>query len=119
MSGAEQALADRLQEVALLVSQAIGLVDDIASQDRILYAPTYRNVLDHGHKGTRKKTLGDAKREARQVATVLRRAWEIADPVSEESLREALGPCDEDGRCTTCGEDGGTSCGMPNCGILG
>ena len=25
---------------------------------------------------------------------------------------------DED-RCPTCGEDGGTSCGMPNCGLLG
>lgn len=25
---------------------------------------------------------------------------------------------DEDGRCPTCGEDGGTSCGMPNCGLL-
>jgi hypothetical protein len=21
--------------------------------------------------------------------------------------------------CPTCGEDGGTSCGMPNCGLLG
>ena len=26
--------------------------------------------------------------------------------------------CDDD-RCPTCGEDGGTSCGMPNCGLLG
>lgn len=120
MSGAEQALADRLHEVALLVSQAIGLVDDLASQDRILYAPTYRNVLDHGHKGTRKKTLGDAKREARQVATLLRRAWEIADPVSEKRLLEArcIACPDDDVRCPTCGEDGGTSCGMPNCGLL-
>ena len=25
---------------------------------------------------------------------------------------------DEDSRCPTCGEDGGTSCGMPNCGLL-
>lgn len=25
---------------------------------------------------------------------------------------------DEDERCPTCGEDGGTSCGMPNCGLL-
>lgn len=24
----------------------------------------------------------------------------------------------DDGRCPTCGEDGGTSCGMPNCGLL-
>ena len=104
MNGDEQTLAERLQEVALLVSQAIGLVDGIASQDRILYAPTYRNALDHGHKGTRKKTLGDAKIEARQVATVLRRAWEIADPISEDRLRQALCPCDEeDGRCPTCG----------------
>jgi len=84
---------DRLQEVALLVSEAIRLVDDIASQDRIQYTPTYRNLLEHGHKGTRKKTLGDAKREARQVATLLRRAWEIADPSSEQRLLEALGPC--------------------------
>ena len=25
---------------------------------------------------------------------------------------------DEDGACPTCGEDGGTSCGAPNCGLL-
>ena len=25
---------------------------------------------------------------------------------------------DDDGSCPTCGEDGGTSCGMPNCGLL-
>jgi len=24
----------------------------------------------------------------------------------------------DDGRCPTCGEDGGTSCGIPNCGLL-
>lgn len=24
----------------------------------------------------------------------------------------------DDGSCPTCGEDGGTSCGMPNCGLL-
>lgn len=26
-------------------------------------------------------------------------------------------PVDEDTSCPTCGEDGGTSCGMPNCGL--
>ena len=32
---------------------------------------------------------------------------------------ELLDPdADDDGRCPTCGEDGGTSCGMPNCGLL-
>ena len=25
---------------------------------------------------------------------------------------------EDDSRCPTCGEDGGTSCGMPNCGLL-
>jgi hypothetical protein len=25
---------------------------------------------------------------------------------------------DDDGRCPTCGEDGGTSCGAPSCGLL-
>ena len=25
---------------------------------------------------------------------------------------------DDECRCPTCGEDGGTSCGMPNCGLL-
>jgi hypothetical protein len=25
---------------------------------------------------------------------------------------------EDDGRCPTCGEDGGTSCGNPNCGLL-
>lgn len=43
------------------------------------------------------------------------------------ALREALAAqpaapeeCDmaDDGGCPTCGEDGGTSCGMPNCGLL-
>ena len=24
----------------------------------------------------------------------------------------------DDSACPTCGEDGGTSCGMPNCGLL-
>ena len=35
-------------------------------------------------------------------------------------LAEACGAAhsDDDGRCPTCGEDGGTSCGMPNCGLL-
>jgi hypothetical protein len=36
-------------------------------------------------------------------------------------LAEACGAAhaDDDDRCPTCGEDGGTSCGMPNCGLLG
>jgi hypothetical protein len=35
-------------------------------------------------------------------------------------LAEACGAAhaDDDGRCLACGEDGGTSCGMPNCGLL-
>jgi hypothetical protein len=85
--------AERLEAVALLISQALSLADDLAGKDRIGYTPTYRNLLDHGHKGTRKKTMADAKREARQVATILRQAWEIADPISEQSLLAALGPC--------------------------
>lgn len=35
-------------------------------------------------------------------------------------LAESCGAAhgDDDGRCPTCGEDGGTSCGAPNCGML-
>jgi hypothetical protein len=35
-------------------------------------------------------------------------------------LAEACGAAhsDDDSRCPTCGEDGGTSCGTPNCGLL-
>ena len=33
---------------------------------------------------------------------------------------DCLACTDEDTEdCPTCGEDGGTSCGMPNCGLLG
>lgn len=27
--------------------------------------------------------------------------------------------CNDDSRCPTCGDDGGTSCGMLNCGMIG
>ena len=34
------------------------------------------------------------------------------------SHAEMCSAAHDDGRCPTCGEDGGTSCGMPNCGLL-
>lgn len=41
----------------------------------------------------------------------------------QQSAQDALNTLDDahtddGGHCPTCGEDGGTSCGMPNCGLL-
>jgi hypothetical protein len=46
---------------------------------------------------------GGADRHAAMLALEVLDAWMRAD---------------DDGRCPTCGENGGTSCGMPNCGLL-
>jgi hypothetical protein len=48
------------------------------------------------------------------------KAWNVEGVIREAlaALDAALAQDDEDTRCPTCGEDGGTSCGMPNCGLL-
>lgn len=38
---------------------------------------------------------------------------------AKQALRDLDELTAEDGACPTCGEDGGTSCGDPNCGLLG
>ncbi len=50
-------------------------------------------------------------------------AWDGSDGVvgferAIDAARAALEDDDEDTRCPTCGNDGGTSCGVPSCGLL-
>lgn len=75
-------IKDRLFYAAGLVGEAVSRVDKI-QDEFISYAPTTANVLKHGHRGTRKRTLNDAKCDAEHTAMILRRVWEILDPVNK------------------------------------
>jgi hypothetical protein len=39
-------------------------------------------------------------------------------PLSDAEIETIADQDEDDSRCPTCGEDGGTSCGMPNCGFI-
>lgn len=72
-------LKDRLFYATNYVCEAISRIEKI-QEENIGYDPTYQNWVKHGHKGTRKRTLKDAKDDARNAVTLLRKAWDILDP---------------------------------------
>lgn len=52
-----------------------------AQQETIGRDPTYRNILEHGVTGTRKRTITDVRRNCRQAEKLIREVWELIDPI--------------------------------------
>jgi len=57
-------------------------------------------------------------RKARDMSVSERESEMKKELKSRWNQRHAPEEDIDQGRCPTCGEDGGTSCGMSNCGLL-
>ena len=66
-------------------------------------------LLDYVQRSTHWQEGGATRHDAMMALGVLGAA--VAAPYRPQD-------CDDVDKCPTCGEDGGTSCGMPNCGLL-
>lgn len=70
---------EREREAALLVSEAMSVVIEIAEARRQGYADYPANP-QRGRLETRPMTMKDAKQRARYAEKLLRQAWDILDP---------------------------------------
>lgn len=112
------ALEDAIRDATLEVTAALQYTESI--RDSKHTGITYETMQRSGFKRKnwqRPYNLTDARSEAKTASIRLRNAWQLLDPIEEPAAKAQL-VNEDDGSCPTCGEDGGTSCGMPNCGLL-